>query len=339
MKIKKGIINGIIFIIFVILTFYVLLKDHDIFQILEIMKQVDKRWIVLAIVCMCCFVIAEGVNIARSLKLMHCQISFRNGIRYAFVGFFFSSVTPGASGGDPMQLYEMKKDGLPMGQSALAILAEFSSFQLVTVIMAVVGFITNYSFIQESVGHVKYLLILGVAINGGILGIILLTIFSKKMILKLVNWVCQILRKCHYQKVKVFRKTCFKQIKEYKRGANLLMKNPNVLCQIVGTTICQIVLYHSIPYWIYLAFGLQGGSFWQFLALQSVLYLSVSSLPLPGAVGVSEGGFLGVYRRLFPTELLNSAMLLSRGISFYLFVVISGISVLKGCFRNRKRKL
>ena len=101
-----------------------------------------------------------------------------------------------------------------------------------------------------------------------------------------------------------------------------------MLLKIILTTFIQIVLYHSIPYLVYLSFGLNGANFFQFISLQAVLYISVSAIPLPGAVGVSEGGFLSIYKLLFPTELLTSAMLLSRGVSFYLFVVISGISVL-----------
>lgn len=58
-------------------------------------------------------------------------------------------------------------------------------------------------------------------------------------------------------------------------------------------------------------------------------------MPLPGAVGVSEGGFLGIFKFLFPVNLLTSAMLLSRGISFYLCVLISGISVLYFTLRKK----
>lgn len=327
-KIKKGIINIIIFLFFVILTFYIILKDNSIVEIMQVIKQVDKRFVIIAILFMFCFILSEGINIARTLKLLNCKIKFKDGIKYALVGFFFSSVTPSSSGGDPMQLYYMKKDGLQVGQSALAILTEFSSFQFVTVIMALIGFITNYKFIEDSIGNIKYFLLIGVIINTAILMGIMLTVFSKKLIIRLVEIVCKVLCKIHYKKVEEFRMKCFEQIKEYKTGARLLIEHPKVLLKIVLTTMIQVILYHSIPYVIYLAFGLYGANFFRFLAVQSVLYISVSSIPLPGAVGVSEGGFMAIYKLLFPLELLSSAMILSRGISFYLFVIVSGISIL-----------
>lgn len=287
-KFKKGIINTVIFLFFIILTFYIIFKDNDIEEIFEIIKSIDIKFVVIAILFMCCFILSEGINIARTLKLLGCKVNFINSIKYALVGFFFSSVTPSASGGDPMQLYYMKKDKLPIGHSALALLTEFSSFQFVTVMMALIGFITNYNFIQNSVGNIKYLLLIGVSINVAILVIILLTIFSNKIIHILLNVTCKVLEKLHYKKVISFKEKCLEQIQEYKAGSRLLRENKKVLAKIILTTIIQIVLYHSIPYAIYLAFGLNEASFLQFLSLQSVLYISVSSIPLPGAVGASE---------------------------------------------------
>ncbi len=287
-KCKKGIVNTIIFLFFISLTFFVIFKEDNVGEIFKIIQKVDIKFIAIAILCMCCFILSEGINIARTLKLLECKVNFINSIKYALVGFFFSSVTPSASGGDPMQLYYMKKDGLPIGHSALALLTEFSSFQFVTVIIALIGFIINYNFIQNSVGNIKYLLLIGVAINVAILAIILLTIFSNKIIHILLNLVCKILEKLHYRKVASFKEKCLEQIQEYKAGSKLLKRNKKILFKIILTTIVQIVLYHSIPYIIYLSFGLNEANFLQFLSLQAVLYISVSSIPLPGAVGASE---------------------------------------------------
>ena len=73
--------------------------------------------------------------------------------------------------------------------------------------------------------------------------------------------------------------------------------------------------------------------------MQSVLYATVSGIPSPGAVGVSEGGFLGIFQGMFPETMLNGAMLLNRGVSFYLFVLISLIVVLVNTMREKKQEL
>lgn len=87
-KIKKGMINAIIFLFFVSLTFYIIFKDNSIPEIFEIIKTVDKKFIVIAFLCMCSFVLSEGINIMRTLKLLDCKLSLKNGIKYAFVRIF-----------------------------------------------------------------------------------------------------------------------------------------------------------------------------------------------------------------------------------------------------------
>ena len=62
--------------------------------------------------------------------------------------------------------------------------------------------------------------------------------------------------------------------------------------------------------------------------MQAVLYTTVSGLPLPGAVGVSETVFLKIYGKAFGENLLKGTMLLTRGITFYLYVIVSLVVVI-----------
>ena len=63
-----------------------------------------------------------------------------------------------------------------------------------------------------------------------------------------------------------------------------------------------------------------------------------SGIPLPGAIGASESVFLGLYMTVFPEEILSSAMLLNRGINFYLFVLVSMVVVLINIVLLKRRK-
>ena len=59
--------------------------------------------------------------------------------------------------------------------------------------------------------------------------------------------------------------------------------------------------------------------------MQSVLYATVSGIPSPGAVGVTEGAFMEIFRFVYPESMMSSAVLLNRGINFYFLVIISGV--------------
>ena len=90
-------------------------------------------------------------------------------------------------------------------------------------------------------------------------------------------------------------------------------------------TLIQIVLIFAIPYFVYLALGYRDTSILKFVATQAVLHVTVSSLPFPGAVGISEAIFMKLYKNLFNPNVLGSAMLITRFINFYLFVIYTGI--------------
>ena len=72
------------------------------------------------------------------------------------------------------------------------------------------------------------------------------------------------------------------------------------------------------------------------IGLQAILYATVSGIPLPGAVGVSESGFMNIFKQIFTIETISGAMLINRGVSFYLFVIISGLVVVFNMFKSKK---
>jgi hypothetical protein len=49
----------------------------------------------------------------------------------------------------------------------------------------------------------------------------------------------------------------------------------------------------------------------------------IDILPLPGGVGVNEGFFVTLFKKVMKKDKAVSAMLLSRGASFYVLLVIS----------------
>ena len=90
----KTIRNAIIFILLIILTFYIILKDQNTDEIFEIIGTVKLQYVLIAVICMSIYVICEAINIGRTLKALNEKTSFFNNIKYALIGFFFSGITP-----------------------------------------------------------------------------------------------------------------------------------------------------------------------------------------------------------------------------------------------------
>lgn len=328
--------NLIAFLGLIALTFYILLRGQDLPQLAAVLLTVKIRYLLLAAGCMCIFLLCEAVNIRKCLHLLSCRCNFRQAIRYALTGFFFSSITPSASGGQPMQLYDMHRDHIPISSGALALLMQFCSFQTVTVCFAITGFITTHSVLAEQIGRLRYLFLLGAGLNLALLAITWIAIVSRGLTERLRRAASWFLHRLPGKKPLQLDQALTEQIALYQRSA-VYFQNISVFFQLVLVTILQIGAYYSIPCWIYLSLGLPVHALWQIVALQAVLHVTVSALPLPGAVGASESGFLLLFRTVFPAAALHDAMLLSRGVSFYLFVAVSGmVFALSTLFRHKK---
>ena len=326
-KIVLKVFNIVFFVSVFILTFYIIFKRNSISLIIKNILKVNPLYIFLGIIFMIVYIACEGINIRRILKTLNQNITIFNSFKYAAVGFFFSAITPSATGGDPAQLYFMKKDGLSLSHSTLSLLVELCSFQIISCILALIGFIVNYNFLSR-VGHIKYLTYLGLLINILLVVFLLIMIFSKKVALKLLDMISKILSFCSYKKLDKFKERGLKQIDEYHACSVYLGENKKVLVKIILTTLIELLLYHSIPYLIALSFGLENTNLIRLITMSSVLYTTVAFIPSPGSMGVSEGGFVIMYKLFFPMKFLGTAMIASRAISYYLFVVVCGILIL-----------
>ncbi len=90
--------NIIFFVLLVVLTLYVLLKDEDIFTIFYTIMSSKLEFLLIGILSMLLYLMCEAINIGRTLKILKEKSSFAKDMKYALIGFFFSSVTPAASG-------------------------------------------------------------------------------------------------------------------------------------------------------------------------------------------------------------------------------------------------
>ena len=327
--------SGALFLVLVGITLFVLFRNQDWSEIVTSISMTKKQYLLIAFFCMCLFTFGEGCNIRRGLRLFGCEAGYLRSIKYAIVGFFFSSITPSATGGQPMQLYYMHKDCYIMAHSSLALLLELTSYQMVTILYALVGFAVKWNFLSETIGNIKYLFAIGVLLNLALLMLIGIAIFSKTLIYRLVQGVLKIGKLLSLKYLPEWEEKAQGMVKEYQGSAVYIKQHKKFMLRMLVTSFIQITALHSIPFWIYHSFGLTQYGFWDVVLLQAVMFIAVSALPLPGTVGVGESGFLILYKTLFPGIFLKSAMLLSRGISFYLFVAVTGIILVVISLRNR----
>ena len=332
-KTKKYLRNFILFAFLIWLTFHILLKDQNMEELFEILKDVKLPFVFIGVLCMAVYFLCESVNMKRTLTALGEKVNVARCYKYTLIGFFYSSITPAASGGQPMQIYYMHRDKIKVASSTLALVINLWSFQIVTIGMALVSVIFYHNYID--IGLI-ILFCIGILLNLMALTLLIIGIFSKQLSTKLVDFAKKIMRKLKIKNLEKKEQSITEALEKYNGSAKYIRKNKKILLKQFITAIIQQVVYYSVPFYVCMAFGIEGVSIIKVIALQSIVYATVSGIPSPGAVGVSEGAFVSIFKTIFGAELINGAVLLNRGISFYLMVFICAIVVLYNTFKSKK---
>ena len=332
---KKMIINFVLFISLIILTLWILLINQDAGEIFNIIGQSNGFFITIGILAMFIYISLEALNIGRTLKLLGNKTNFLKNLKYALIGIFFSGITPAASGGQPMQIYYMNKDGITVGHSTLALLINLTSMQIATLSIALISIIFNLQYLNTML---LILLIIGLLLNVIALSILLASIFSKRLSKWFMKVLIRILKFFKIKNMDKKIKKFGKELRTYQKSSKYIKKHKKMMVKILLTTFAQFLIYYSVAYWTYRALGLNSHTIIEIITMQSVLFATVSGIPLPGSVGVSEGVFVEIFKNFYPEHMIRSATLLNRGISFYIFMIISGIVVVINQIKKKKNE-
>ena len=317
--------SGVLFTAVVGCVFAIVFRNYDFATLLTTIKNADLFYLALGAACMCCFVICESANIGRVLKAMGYRTGFLQNLKYGATGFFFSGITPSASGGQPMQLYYMSRDHVELSHGSLSLLIELLGFQTVNTTLVLFAIIYDPSYIMSLGGTAKLLVYGGAVICAVIMVFLSLVLFRPSVanrVERAIKVIClRLNRKKQIRKIS-------SQMSEYREGAAYIGRHPGILAKNIATTFVQLVALYSITYFVYCALGGAAAGWMRIMSLQALLYAGVAMVPLPGGTGAGEGGFKLLFSSVFGSSMLMPGMLLSRGLSFYLCMIVTGVFLL-----------
>lgn len=135
-KYGKIVLDALFIVVLLGLTLYFLLKDQELPQIFEAIQEAQKGYLLIGIVMVLLFVCSESVIINYMMRTLKYRAPLSHCIRYSFIGFFFSCVTPSASGGQPAQVYYMSRDGLDISVSSLVLMVITVAYKAVLLILS-----------------------------------------------------------------------------------------------------------------------------------------------------------------------------------------------------------
>lgn len=323
---KKYVGSFLMLLFLIAVTYYLIFRNCDVKVLQEVVSTSDWRFLFVGLCLVMIYICGEGLAIKVIGKSLEQPISVVKSFCYACIDFYYCGITPSASGGQPVLAYYMSKDGIAISKSTVIILVYTVIYKIVLLILGILTFFIHKDFILHNGNGVILLFIAGIIINLVIISVCLLFMYSKTVIevgvTKCINFL---------HRVKIIRNpekrlaNLYIHLEEYHQSALFVKENKVVLCKVLFITMIQRIAMFSVGYMVYRSLGFTTLGFFDILALQVVISITVDSLPLPGAVGVTEGMFFLLYRIVYKASVIAPAMLLTRGITFYFCLLLCGI--------------
>lgn len=310
-------------------TLWAVFNNGDLADLKVVLSNAESNFIGLGVLALIMYVFLEALMIHIMINSRGKPQSLWISIKTTLIGQYYSLITPFASGGQPMQLYSMMKDGISASFGTAVLVNKFLVFQIGITVYSFVLIVLRYrsllTAIQDSAGFV----FIGLTINTLGLSMLVLLVFKPSILKKTVVWGFELVHRLNLiRKTKERIQKMHHKIDEYTESIRYMIQHKTLLTQVAVLTLIQLTAYFSITFFIYRALGLESRTFIDIIAIQAILYMSVSFIPSPGTAGAAEGGFLILFGSLFTSNYLSYAVLLWRGISYYLNLVLSGLFTL-----------
>lgn len=329
----KNLFNALFLIVIFLLTIWAVFKGEDIGLIITYTKTVRFKYLFFGIICVVTFIWGESVIIWYLLRTLGYHVRQLRCYLYSFIGFFFSCITPSASGGQPAQIYYMKKDRIPIPESTLILMIVTITYKMVLVFIGAAVLIFRPPSMMHYLEPVMFWMYLGVALNVFCVTFMLILVFHPKLARFIMTTGLRLLERLHLLKRKQERMEKLESsMDSYHDTADFFSQHKMVVVNAFLITILQRLLLFFVTYLTYRGFGLSGERMAVIVFLQGMISVAVDMLPLPGGMGISERLFLAIFLPVFGEKLLLPAMILSRGISYYSQLLISAVMTVAAHF-------
>ena len=338
---KKQIINISFVILLLVLMISILTKSTDELNFSNLKKffsSANILYLILAFVCWGLFILFESLSLHIILRKMGYKPKIKSSIAYTTADVYYSAITPSATGGQPASAFYMIRDGVDGGTAGFTLIFNLVGYTAAILIIGLFALLFGFDTFLLLPGFVKLLIIIGFFLQIFLLTFFIICMCYHEFVRKVGYWLVNTL-----SKIKIIRKrdkwinrvdnvvekygSCYDEFKE-----NKLTLIPVIVCNtlqrafqvLISAFVCKAAINVDIS---------------EIFILQSLVLLGYNSIPLPGGAGAYEYLYLKVFGLYFPEAFIVIAMMVTRTISYYFSLVISGIYTIIYHLFKRKRNV
>lgn len=322
--------NKLLYVIFIVAVAAAVLligaKNGDFVASLRAMLDIPRRYTLLCVLFVFGGILMQALSTATALRVMGRSLPFARCCGISLLGEFYAFITPGASGGQPMQIYHMHRSGVPIGDATTALVVHYICYHSVLLAADMALGLVYRRFIVQQVGANMIFLIIGFVFNLGLLTGALMLSFHRKPIRWLLRGITAIMKKLKVGNPDRVWERCSVIADSFYRGTRFIAGHRLELIRQVLFAAGRLMCMTSVFYFVYRGLGQSGAGYGKLVALGFMQYTSADYMPLPGASGAQEGIFSLYFDRLLPGDLMLSGLLTWRFITYYLVLIVGGVA-------------
>ena len=318
----------LLLILIITLTLYSIFKNDSLSSIVDDISRINKIYLLVFFLMIGLYFALQGIYMKLTLKSLENNITLNKGIFYSMVEFYFSGITPSATGGQPVQLYYMTKDKIPVRKSYITLILNTIYFKVIVILLGIIALIfkPQYIFNYNSI----YIVFFIISLLGNVLLVIVcyMLMFKQRYIKRILNIILKIGSKFKIfeKRVKSFNLEEF--LDKYKGELKYLKNNKRTTFFTFVITFAQRLILFSTAYVVYRALGFDSFSYLDLLSIQVSVQLAAGVMPLPGGTVLSEATFKNIFINIFGLKYADVGMLLTRTFSFYIPLLICGLAII-----------
>lgn len=341
---KKGKIWGLIFLVLTFLTVWAVISQNKSFSFMQFkdtLAEASILWLVFAAASMIGYIIFEGAAILCIIKTFGYRKKIKNGFLYSAADIYFSAITPSATGGQPASAYFMMKDGISGAVVTLSLLVNLIMYTLALLAVGTAGFIIRPQIFNEFHLPGKIFIAIGYIVLCVLVVAFLMLIIKPRILEKICEFFIDLGKKMHIvRNPDKKRKKLYHSMMEYRECADVMIKNKLMFVKAFVFNLLQRLSQITVTLFVYLAINGDAALASKVWFVQSFVTIGTYSVPIPGGVGVADYLLIDGLHSFFSESMSVNLELISRGVSFYVCLIISALTVLMGIiFTVKKRDL
>ena len=324
-NIKK---NAIIIFLVTLIVMYFVLKD-DFNEIVNILLKLDMKYILISFVFFFLSIFFKAYISYRSVDQKE-KYSLLEAMKHNVIIQFFNGITPFSTGGQPIEIYMLSKHNISANKSTMYILQNFIFYQIALVLFGIIAVTYNYVFeIFPKDGVLKKLVLVGFLINTLVAVCIILISNSLKFTKVCVNAIVSFLSKIKLVKNKdEIIKHWESRLIEFHECAKTLRKRKKLCIVGIIFNFLSLACLYIIPLFILYSMGdFKSLNIMNTLTASAYVLLIGAFVPIPGATGGIEYGFVKFFGNFMKPTITNAVLLIWRFITYYFGMIICMIAL------------